>query len=86
MKNVPEKAAAKNFDGTLATDGPSIKEQGANNDGNALKKDKKGGDKEKGTGQYGVNLNESDSVASGSASQRDSHRGLIDRDNFQEYE
>jgi hypothetical protein len=25
-------------------------------------------------------------VASGSASQRDSHRGLIDRENFQDYE
>lgn len=78
MKNVPEKTGAKNFDGTLATEGPAtLKDGGVAAGDAALKKDKKN-DKEKG-GQYGVNLNESDSVASGSASQRDSHRGLIDR-------
>jgi hypothetical protein len=69
MKNVvvPEKTAAKNFDGTLAADGPAtLKDGGVAAEDVALKKDKKG-EKEKG-GQYGVNLNESDSVASGSAS------------------
>jgi hypothetical protein len=67
MKNV-EKTVAKNFDGSLPSDGPTpFKDQGSGNEAKQnLKKDK--GDKEKGTGQYGVNLNESDSVASGSAS------------------
>lgn len=44
MKNVPEKTAAKNFDGSLAADGPSsLKDrEGSSNDGATLKKDRKG--------------------------------------------
>ena len=48
MKNVPEKTGAKNFDGTLATDGPAtLKDGGVAAGDAALKKDKKN-DKEKG--------------------------------------
>lgn len=47
MKNVSEKTAAKNFDGTLATEGATLKDGGVAAGDAALKKDKKN-DKEKG--------------------------------------